>query len=60
MLPLTDGVVFLFFLHFSDLLWALLCHSEPLQVAPSVQPRGRGGLQGQKAPGGSTSHLLHL
>lgn len=44
----------------SDLFWPVLCHREPVQVSPSVQPRGSGGLQGQKAPGGSAAHLLYL
>ena len=44
----------------TDLLWALLCHGEPLQVAPCVWHGSGQRLQREEAHGGSTPHLLRL
>lgn len=44
----------------ADLLGSLLRHCQPLQVAAGVQPRGGVGLPRQEAPGGPSTHLLHL
>lgn len=43
----------------ADVLRAVLCDGEPLQVAPGLHgPRG-GSVQGQAPFGGPTTHLLH-
>ena len=52
--------VFIAMLFPSDLLWAVLRHCKPLQVAPSVRLRRRSCLQRKEAYGGSTPHLLCL
>ena len=44
----------------SDLLWAVLCHCKPVQVAPSVRSGGCQCLQRQEAYGGTTPYLLCL
>ncbi|PKU33549.1 hypothetical protein llap_16146 [Limosa lapponica baueri] len=43
-----------------NLLGSLLRHCQPLQVAAGVQPGGGVGLPRQEAPGGPSTHLLHL
>lgn len=42
----------------ADLLWALLCHRQSLQMAAGLRPPGGGGLQREEADGGAASHIL--
>ncbi|XP_027758956.1 myosin-3-like [Empidonax traillii] len=54
------SVFTLFHFFLADLLGSLLRHCQPLQVAARVQPGGGVGLPRQEAPGGPSTHLLHL